>query len=161
MLIAMLRKAGIKADPLILSTRSHGYTNAMYPLMDRFNYLVCDVEIDGKETYLDASRPGLGFGKLGYQCYNGHARVIGESARPIELDPVSVKETKNTIVFMINDEKGKYIASYQQTPGYFESFDLREEIREKGKEPVFASIRKDMGEDFIASNITIDSLDKF
>ena len=33
LLTAMLLKAGYTADPVMLSTRSHGYTYAMYPLM--------------------------------------------------------------------------------------------------------------------------------
>ncbi|MEI9810609.1 MAG: transglutaminase domain-containing protein [Bacteroidota bacterium] len=36
LLVAMLRKAGLDAEPVMLSTRSHGYTYAMYPLIERF-----------------------------------------------------------------------------------------------------------------------------
>ena len=81
----MLLKAGYTADPVMLSTRSHGYTYAMYPLMDRFNYVISRLSLDGKYYYLDASKPRMGFGKLGYECYNGHARVINEAATPLNL----------------------------------------------------------------------------
>ena len=40
LLTAMLKKADLDADPVLLSTRSHGYAYAMYPLMDRFNYVI-------------------------------------------------------------------------------------------------------------------------
>src|SRR6186997_2941791 len=71
LLVAMLRKAGLPADPLMLSTKSHGYALPVYPIMDKFNYVVCRTAIGGKTFYLDASRPRLGFGRLTWECYNG------------------------------------------------------------------------------------------
>jgi hypothetical protein len=58
----------------MLSTRSHGYTYAKYPLMDRFNYVIVRLSLDGKDYYLDASKPRMGFGWLDIESYNGHAR---------------------------------------------------------------------------------------
>jgi hypothetical protein len=163
LLTAMLRKADLKAYPVILSTRSHGYVNALYPLMDRFNYLVCVTEIDGKQVYLDASEPGQGFGHLGYECYNGHARIFTDKpeAIPVELDPSTIKETKNTMVFAINDEKGNFIGSVQQTPGYFESYRIRNKIKEKGKTQFEDDIRKSLGDEIKLDNIVVDSLNNY
>lgn len=161
LLTAMLRKAGLQAYPVILSTRSHGYANPMYPLMDRFNYLVSKTVADGKDYLLDASEAGQGFGRLGYECYNGHARIIDEQATPIDLDPSSVKESKNTIVIISNDEKGNYTGSLQQTPGYFESYRLRNTFKEKGKQQISADIKKTLGDDVELSNVGIDSIGKY
>ena len=111
LLTAMLRKASIQADPVILSTRSHGYTHSMYPLLERFNYVICRTEAGGQEYYLDASEPGIGFGRLDYKCYNGHARIINTAATAIELDAGTLKEAESTIVFIINGEKGNSIGS--------------------------------------------------
>lgn len=51
LLIAMLRNQQIMADPVILSTRSHGFTNQYYPLMEKFNYVIAQVIINDI-TYL-------------------------------------------------------------------------------------------------------------
>ena len=161
LLTAMLIKSGLQADPVLLSTRAHGYTHIVYPLMDRYNYVICRVEVEGKEYFLDASEPGMGFGKLGYKCYNGGARIINEEARAIDLNASSLKELKNTSVFIINDEKGNTVGNIQQTLGYFESFRLRNLVKEKGKEQVFSDIKKVFGEEIKMSNTTIDSLEKF
>ena len=161
LLTAMLRRANVQADPVILSTRSHGYTHAAYPLIDRYNYVICRIEADGKEYFLDASQPGMGFGKLNYECYNGSARVINATADEIDLNASSLKEVKSTTVFIINDEKGNSIGSIQQTPGYYESFRLRNLAKEKGKEQVFADIKKTLGEEVKISNTRLDSLDKY
>ncbi|MEO6612999.1 MAG: DUF3857 domain-containing protein [Chitinophagaceae bacterium] len=161
LLTAMLRYEDIDASPVILSTRSNGYSYSMYPLLTQYNYVVTRAIIDGKAWLLDASEPRLGFGYLPLRCYNGHARVINKTADELELNAESVSEKKFTTLFIINDEKGNLVGSMQQTPGYYESYQLRNKIKEKGKEQV----QKDMGEAFglpiYISNFVIDSLDKY
>ena len=80
----MLNHEKINTNPVILSTRSHGITHQLYPLMDRFNYVICAAEIDNAVYYLDASRPRLGFAFLPSYCYNGHARLIS-TTNPSEV----------------------------------------------------------------------------
>ena len=161
LLTAMLLKAGYAADPVMLSTRSHGYTYAMYPLMKRFNYVVSRLSLGDKYYFLDASKPRMGFGKLGYEAYNGHARVIDDNATPIELVSDSLVERKLTSVFVINDEKGNIAGSVQQTPGYYESYDLRNTIKEKGKEQFFSDIKKGFNAEIEITKSAIDSLDNY
>lgn len=161
LLTAMLKKADLDAEPVLLSTRSHGYTYTMYPLMDRFNYVISRLNIDGKEYYLDASQPRMGFGRLGYECYNGHARVVNMEATPVELSADSLMETKITSVFIINDSTGNYDGLLQQTPGYYESNSIRNRIKEKGREDFFNDFKKGWMGEVEMTKGKIDSLDKF
>lgn len=161
LLAAMLRFVDIDADPVILSTRSHGVTYAIYPLMNQYNYVIVRAAIDGKTVYLDASEPHMGFGHLPVRCYNGHARVINENAEAIELNSDALTEEKRTIVFIINDEKGNMVGSMQQTPGYYESDDLRDRVKEKGAEQLQKDIKKDFGSEISISNFGVDSLSKY
>ena len=161
LLTAIFRKAGIQADPVILSTREHGYTHSIYPLMDRYNYVICRIESEGEVYFLDAGEPGMGFGKLGYKCYNGYARIINETADEIDLNASLLKEEEKKVVFIINDEKGNSVGSVQQTPGYFESFRLRSLAKEKGTEQIFNDIKKVLGSEIKVSNTKIDSLQKY
>ncbi|HVF97695.1 MAG TPA: transglutaminase domain-containing protein, partial [Flavisolibacter sp.] len=85
LMTAMLRAAGLNADPVILSRTGRGYTYDLYPMLSRFNYVVTQLVVDGKTLYLDATHNGLGFGKLLPECYNGHARVVNEEATPLYL----------------------------------------------------------------------------
>ena len=161
LLTAMLLKAGLQADPVMLSTRSHGYAYDLYPLMDRFNYVITRLDINGKYYYLDASKPRMGFDHLGYESYNGHARVINEMATPVEFIADSLLERKATSVIIINDEKGNMTGSIQQVPGYYESYSLRNRIKEKGKDQLFSDIKKAFNADIDVIEPTIDSLDKY
>lgn len=158
LLAAILLKAGLFAEPVILSTRPHGYAYDLYPLIDRFNYVVARVNLADKAYYLDASRPGLGFGKLSYECYNGHARVINSAATSLDLRADSLIEQKYTSIFFINDGKNGFSGKVQQTPGYAESYQLRNEIREKGQPGIISRIAKAYGDDFDVSQLSIDSL---
>jgi hypothetical protein len=161
LLTALLLKADIKADPVLLSTRSHGYTHEIYPLMDRFNYVITAATIGDKTYFLDASDPRMGFGHLSTQCYNGHARVINEYATPIDLNPETIKETSSTTVFIINDEKDNIVGNLQQTPGYYQSYAVRDNIMEKGKDAHWKDVQKTIGTEIEISNMKIDSLDKY
>jgi hypothetical protein len=138
----MLNYAGLFADPVLLSTRSHGYTYALYPIMDRFNYVISRINIDGKDVYLDATRSRLGFAKLTPDCYNGHARVIDPQATPVDFFADSISESAVVSVFLAANQEGKIEGKLKKTPGYNESYQIRHKIKENGKEAFFKEMKK-------------------
>jgi hypothetical protein len=161
LLVAMLNHEEIPSNPVILSTRHHGKTNEIYPLMDRFNYVVCDATIDGANYYLDASMPKLGFAQLPEYCYNGHSRIISKDLKaPLYLEADSLKEQKLTSVFIINDEKKESFidGSVQSQLGNFESYDLREKVGKKPENKFFKEIKFPNTQDVDIENGGIDSL---
>ncbi len=160
LLAALLRYQDIEAYPVLLSTRTNGFIYPLYPLMSRFNYVICKAVIDGKDYFLDASEPGMGFGYLPLRCYNGQARIMDKLGTAVELNTNEVLERKNTTVFMVNGEKGNVIGSLQQTPGYYESYSLRRRIKEKGEAELLKDIKKDFGTAIEISNPRFDSLHK-
>lgn len=160
LLVAMLRKAGLTADPVMLSTKSNGFALSVYPIMDRFNYVVCRAVIDDHTYYLDASHPRLGFGRLSWECYNGDGRIINETAYAVSFHSDSLAERKLTSLILFNDEKGTITGAMQQTPGYYESYSIRERVKEKGMDELFKGIKRDFGSEVEISNQKIDSLDK-
>ncbi len=158
LLVAMLRNAGLQADPVILSRSSRGYAYDLYPLVDRFNYVIAQVKMGDKLVYLDASHSHLGFGKLLPDCYNGHARVVDEAATPLYFLADSLRERKVTALFLNNDAKGGWRGNMSQTPGYYESYRLRDKIKEKGEAEFFKEVQKDFGGDVKIENGHVDSL---
>lgn len=75
-LIAALSAANLDAEAVILSTRSNGLVNNLYPVISEFNYVVAKVNIGDKGYLLDASEPLLPFGLLPLRCINDKGRVI-------------------------------------------------------------------------------------
>jgi hypothetical protein len=160
LLTAMLKHERITADPVMLSTRSHGQTYELYPLMTQYNYVVVKADIGTTSYFMDATEPRLGFGHLPVRCYNGHARVVNQTADPVYFTPDTLLERSSTSVFMINDEKGNMVGSLNRVPGYFESFSLREKVNEKGKEALETEVKKSFAQEVAIAKFKLDSLNK-
>jgi transglutaminase-like putative cysteine protease len=162
LLVAMLKVAGIATDPVILSTRSHGNTYYGYPVINQYNYVIARANIGGAFFLLDASQSRLGFGRLPLYAYNSFARVINPAADPIELKAIAVNEAKYTNVSVALDNKGNLNGTMQQTPGYYESFNIRNLIKEKGLvEFQKAVVTSFMGPRTTVTDFKIDSLDLY
>jgi len=161
LLTAMLRNAGISADPVLLSTRDHGVTYALYPIISQYNYVICQVTVDGVNYDLDASNAGLGFGKLPVECYNSTARVINQEAKAINLIPDSLHENKFTMVFLLNGENGKWSGNLNQTLGDYESYTVRNKIKEQGVDGFLKEIKKAYNNELEIENPTFDSLTQY
>lgn len=160
LLTAMLHHEKIDADPVILSTRSHGFANPVYPLLSRFNYVICRLSIDSASYYLDASEQWLGFGKLPERCYNGYARLISpDKPIAISLSADAMKEQKMTMVFISKDEKGKGLVGHlQATPGFNEACGIRLKVKEKGQQELSKTIQSAYSGEIGFSNLELDSL---
>lgn len=160
LLVAMLKHDHLNADPVILSTRSNGFTNEIYPLISRFNYVVVKLDIDSSTYYLDASQPWEGFGHLPQYCYNGHARVVNpDSPQPVYFEADSLREKSMTTVFFSNEAgKGLLSGRVVSTKSYIESSDIREKVRDKGEKEFFKGVQTAYPAEWEISNSSIDSL---
>jgi hypothetical protein len=63
MLIALLREAGIEANPVILSTRENGRPFMDFPFLRQYNHTIAHVDLNGKMLLLDCGNinrpPGM------------------------------------------------------------------------------------------------------
>ncbi len=158
-LLAMLKKAKFNADPVLLSTRENGMAYEIYPLIDRFNYVIARVVINSKVYLLDASNKRMGFNFLPEECYNGNGRIISENPYIVPLSADSLKEKKSTSVFMVNSEDGKNInGSYTSNLGYFESFEIRDNLSRVSKDDFFKKIKSGYNYEIKIGNTSLDSL---
>ncbi len=159
LLTAMLRNAGFESDPAILSTRENGFAHPTYPMISEYDYVVCQLRLNGKTYNLDASCSHNGFGYLPTYCYNGEGRVINkEKPYVLELFPDSLRESKMTNVFILNDDKGSLSGSLQTYLTEDESFSLRDELKETSQKEYFKKIQASYGAEFDLQSPGIDSL---
>jgi hypothetical protein len=126
--------------------------------MDKMNYVVTEVKVDGTSYLLDATYNKLGFGKLNSDNYNGYARIIDRMPLLINMPADSLKENKITSVVIINGEKEGLSGSYNSTLGYNESYNLREMLVKTKEDEFFQDLKKQFGGDVELSNKSIDSL---
>ena len=157
LLVAALKHLNFFAEPAILSTRENGLASELYPMINRFNYVVCHVQIGDNSYLLDASDSKMGFGKLPEETYNGSVRVIGDIPVLLDLSPDSIKEVKVTSLFAVNEDN-KISGTITTNYGNFESRDMREKLSKMQTEDYLKEVKKDYSFEPELSNIEIDSL---
>jgi hypothetical protein len=161
LLVAMLRKIGLQADPVVLTTRDEGFNVATYPVLGRLNYVIARARVGDKVVYLDAAHPNLGFGQLDGGCFNGHARIISlKDSGSVYFEADSLEERKTTVVFISSTDKGDMEGTWMSTLGPQESYKLREHVSEEGEKAYFKNIQTQYGEDITIGDGGIDSLDQ-
>ena len=159
LLIAMLKNQKIKASPIILSTRDHGFTHELYPLLVRYNYLIAELIVDDTQFFLDASVPKLAFGKLPANVYNGQARKItADFAAPIYFSADSLKETTLTNVSISNMDNGNIEGSFNREIGFYESLKMRNLIAKDLLDNFTKKLKQKYSEEVSIDNVMIDSL---
>lgn len=145
-----------------MSLREQGKVHSFYPLMDRFNYLVVEVDIDGSVFYLDASKSMLGFKQLPVSCYNGIAWSISkteQNQRFFYAD--SLIETKKTSVLLNSNKSGELSGTFSSLLGNNESLGFRTMMRNSNITSLSKEIAKSLNGEVKTSNLEIDSLNLY
>ncbi len=76
--VGMLHSTGIKAYPVLMSTRSHGKILYNYPYSSFFNYLIVLAEVDGEMILTDATEIyGLN-DRIPTRCINDKGLIVSE-----------------------------------------------------------------------------------
>jgi hypothetical protein len=82
-LVNLLKDAGLKANPVLLSTRNHGRINTAKPGYSQFNTVMAYVRIDDQEYFLDATDP----------------------ITPVHLIPASIQYSEGLVISKISADK--------------------------------------------------------
>ncbi len=90
MLLVLLREVGIKAAPVLISTRSHGRMNEEYPIPNQFNHILVQADIDGKNYFLDATEPLRPIGYPDVEALNGRGWHLEKGWMDIKAPSASV-----------------------------------------------------------------------
>jgi hypothetical protein len=97
MLTAMLRYAGLTANPVLVSTRSNGV--AFFPNTTAYNYVIAAVETEKGNILLDASDKLSVPNILPFRTLNWYGRLIRKNGTSEEIN-LMPKKTSNDIVFL-------------------------------------------------------------
>jgi len=119
-LCAVLREAGYKASPVLLSTRGHGKVHAKYPFSHYFNDVVCFVEFDDKSTLVDATESLLPYNRLPLRCLNESGLIVEERGQrwvSLETSAQALVHHFIEIEPQVEQEEAKVIAAHRLT-GY-------------------------------------------
>ena len=116
LLVVLLKELGYDANPVILSTRDNGRISDNTVLLSKFNYVIAQVEVGGKDLFFDATALQTPAGILPVRCLNGQGRLISKNTpRWVELK--SSYKFSETVIgsFMMNvdgNAKGELSVSH-------------------------------------------------
>ena len=158
-LIVLLREAGLQADPVILSTRSHGLVSPIYPILSKFNRVVAHVTVNDKFYLLDATDKLQPFDRLPFECLNGQGRLISKAG----TDWVNLRNKESSSSFtkvdlVLNDED-EYVGKIQSSCIGYEAYLMRKKVKKLGKE-AYVKEKLDMPEGLALENFIISNLDE-
>ncbi|UOB18830.1 DUF3857 domain-containing protein [Abyssalbus ytuae] len=115
MLISMFRYAGLTADPVLVSTRSHGIP--LFPTREGFNYVICALKINNNRVLLDASSKYSSPGILPERTLNWQGRLIRKDGTSLEINlmPTQPSQQIFSLMYSLEDNgtvKGKIRNQY-------------------------------------------------
>ncbi|VAW24456.1 hypothetical protein MNBD_BACTEROID04-481, partial [hydrothermal vent metagenome] len=113
MLVAMLREGGIKANPVLVSTRNHGVP--LFPTSKGFNYVIAAVEINEKIILLDASEEYSMPSVLPYRTINWRGRLVKEDGTSLWVDLIPTKHAVDNINMNISIDGEGYVDGMQRS----------------------------------------------
>lgn len=125
MLTAMLRYAGVEANPVLLSTRRNGI--AMFPNRTAYNYVVAGVEVKDNVLLLDATSKNAVVGLMPLRAVNWTGRIIRERGSSNEIDLLKVPISKDNVIILGEiKEDGKVEGKLRRVLTDYNSFVHRE-----------------------------------
>lgn len=124
-LIAMLNSAGIKTNPVLISTIENGIP--VYPSRTGFNTVIATSQIDGKQILLDASSKYSQPNVLPLEDLNWTGRLIKKDgiSQEINLFPKALTIESTTLMASI-ENNGKMTGKARNIKTDYDAFSFRE-----------------------------------
>lgn len=142
-LMAMLNRAEIKAEPVLICTIENGIP--VYPSRTVFNYVVVAIEIDGKRILLDATNKFSAPNILPLYTLNWTGRLIryDGTSEEIDLKPAFLSNKTHNLIVSV-DEKGKLFGKYRVDNFDYEAFNFREKYAGVNQQNYLEKIENDI-----------------
>jgi len=155
LLLSMLNAAHIDADPVLISTRSHGALDSQNPRINSFDHLIIQMTVNRKQYYLDATEEYCPFEILPYKdnCKFGFL-FNDEIAKIIQIpEPKNMSMTYAQTDALIDAQgnlKGHSVLRFEgyQNIKYRSKLDNIDDVNDIIKKDIFDDI----------DNLTVDSL---
>jgi len=155
MLVSMLRYAGIKANPVLVSTKNNGIP--LLPTRQGFNYVICMIENEKINALLDATDQYSTFNVLPERILNWKGRVIRENSSSTWINLLPKTVSKET--FSLNIKITPELTIEGKVRSHFTGY-LAKRYRNKyaniSNEDHIKYLEKDNGE-LIVSNIEFEN----
>jgi hypothetical protein len=142
-LITMLNAAGIKANPVLISTIDNGIPQ--FPSRTIFNYVIATAELDGKQIVLDATNKNTTLNILPLYTLNWIGRLIRQDGTSQEINLLPKFLSKKGIFLTTSiDEKGLLSGQFREQKTDYEALKFREKYADANKENYLEKVENDL-----------------
>lgn len=144
-LLAMLKSAGIKAYPVLVSTLENG--TPVFPNRTVFNYVIAAAEINGQKILLDAANKFTTLNILPLNLLNWKGRLIKEdgSSEEIQMIPTIPSKDNYSLTVTINPALGKMEGQLRIKKTDYVALKFREANSNKNEETYLEKLENDLG----------------
>ncbi|MEP4091101.1 transglutaminase domain-containing protein [Reichenbachiella sp.] len=119
-LVSLLKKVGLQAWPVVLSTRENGLVMPFQVSLDKLNYVVAAVYQDEQLVLLDATSKRLAPGILPERCLNGQGWLVdNHDGRWVDLVGNNLSKQQSFIQISV-DENSEWVAQLGRTFSQYE-----------------------------------------
>lgn len=144
MLTAMLRYAGLNANPVLVSTRENGFP--LFPTREGYNYIVSVLELENDVVLFDATSKFSSPNVLPYRALNWEGRIIRENGSTALVNLYPKKIAKNTMFLNINlDEDGVTNGLIRNVYTNHKGLNFRESYITKNKDEYNRNLENKLG----------------
>ncbi len=145
MLTAMLRYAGLSADPVLVSTRSHGIP--LFPTSDGFNYVITGLMLDNELMLLDATEKYSVPNVLPSRALNWMGRLIKEDGSSIAVDLMPKHKSLDAVMMSIDlRDDGSISGKFRQQYTHNNAFVVRNKFHSGTEDSYLKDIEKSHGD---------------
>ena len=143
-LIAMLKLAGINANPVLLSTIDHGIP--AFPNRTVFNYVIAAADIDGKQILLDGTSKFTTQNILPFHTLNWTGRLIKNdgTSQEINLVPNSPSKVSYTLMTKV-DPLGQISGKFRVQKTDYEAYSFRSKNGQSSEDAYLEKLENDLG----------------
>lgn len=157
-LVSLLMKADIDANPMVIRTRRKGFIKPFLPMASQFNDVICHVKLGEKTMLIDATNPGLPITALPERCLNGQGLLIRkETSDWIEITTVKSRRVVSSD-FVLSDD-GSLSGYLTISRDGISASDMREGFKKEGEEQYIKGLLE--GKNWDVSKSTFENIDDY
>ncbi|PWJ44084.1 DUF3857 domain-containing protein [Sediminitomix flava] len=167
-LVGMLQEAGIKAEPVIISTRRNGLINPSYPMLTRMNSILAVAFVEGGQIVMNATNPLRTPNTIAINDRSmGSGITVSKMPQWVNLK-TNVKSLEMTYVQGSISPEGEVSANIMQSKSGYYALNARKKILAKGEmkyiEEVLSEddadeeVSEAEGEDFGVQEASVENL---
>jgi transglutaminase-like putative cysteine protease len=126
-LLALLREAGIDAQPVLVPLRNKGMPVEQYPLLRQFGHLMVVATLGGEETFLDPNEVSRPIGLPRVSALN-HRVFIADPKNPHWVDVKAPRAVQTVMADVVLDESGMGYVQIRSRLNSYYAFEGRKKI---------------------------------